>query len=57
VRELEITPEPDDPAVAAAICRALELAAREQRPATAPAHERSAWSAEARREITGDGLA
>ena len=57
MRELEITPEPDDPAVAAAICRALELAAREQRPATAPAHERSAWSAEARREITGDGLA
>jgi hypothetical protein len=57
VRELDITPEPDDPAVVAAICRALELEARELRLATGPAHERSAWSAEARREITGDGLA
>ena len=41
VRELEITPEPDDPAVAAAIARALEQLEREE-GLTAPApHERS----------------
>ena len=57
MRELEITPEPADPAVAAAIARALDQLEREQ-GLTAPAvHERSAWAAEARRELVDDGLA
>jgi hypothetical protein len=56
MRELEITPEPEDPAVAAAIARALERLEREQ-GLTAPAeHERSAWAAEARSELVDDGL-
>jgi hypothetical protein len=54
MRELEISPEPDDPAVAAAIARALDEVERE-RPG--PAHERSAWGAEARLELVDDGLA
>jgi hypothetical protein len=57
LRELEITPEPDDPAVAAAIVRALEQAEREWEEANGPAHERSAWLAEARLELVDDGLA
>jgi hypothetical protein len=57
VRELEITPEPGDPAIAAAIARALEQLEREEElTATAP-HERSAWAAEARRQLVDDGLA
>ncbi|HEY3614606.1 MAG TPA: hypothetical protein VGK92_12910 [Gaiellales bacterium] len=57
MRELEISPEPGDPAVVAAIARALEQVEREQELTTGPAHERSAWSAEARRELVDDGLA
>jgi hypothetical protein len=56
VRELEITPEPDDPAVAAAIARALERLEREEGLTAAAAHERSAWAAEARSELVDDGL-
>ncbi len=57
MRELEITPEPGDPAIAAAIARALEQLEREEGlTATAP-HERSAWAAEARRQVVDDGLA
>jgi len=56
VRELEITPEPEDPAISAAIARALEQLEREERlTATAP-HERSAWAADARRLLVDDGL-
>ena len=57
MRELEISPEPGDPAVAAAIARAIELVERERELTTGPAHERSAWRAEARRELVDDGLA
>jgi hypothetical protein len=57
VRELEISPEPDDPAVAAAIARALEQLEREEGLTAAPPHERSQWAAEARRELADDGLA
>jgi hypothetical protein len=56
VRELEITPEPDDPAVAAAIARALEQVEREEGRTARSPHERSAWAAEARRELVDDGL-
>ena len=57
MRELEITPEPADPAIAAAIARALERLEREEGlTATAP-HERSAWAAEARSELVDDGIA
>ena len=57
MREIEITPEPGDPAVTAAIVRALEQLEREQ-GLTAPAeHERSRWAAEARAELIDDGLA
>ena len=57
MRELEITPEPDDPAVAAAIARAMEQLEREQGLTAARPHERSAWAAEARGELVDDGLA
>jgi hypothetical protein len=57
VRELEITPEPDDPAIAAAIARALEQLEREQGLTAGAPHERSAWAAEARGELVDDGLA
>ena len=57
MRELEIHPEPGDPAIAAAIARAIEQVEREQELTTGPAHERSAWGAEARRELVDDGLA
>jgi hypothetical protein len=56
VRELEITPEPDDPAVAAAIARAVEQVEREEGLTAPSPHERSAWAAEARRELVDDGL-
>ena len=57
MRELEITPEPEDPAVVAAIARALEQLEREEGLTAAAPHERSAWAAEARRELADDGLA
>ncbi len=57
MRELEITPEPPTPAIAAAIARAVEPLAREEGLTGAGAHERSAWAAEARRELVDDGLA
>jgi hypothetical protein len=57
VRELEITPEPDDPAIAAAIARALEQLEGEQGLTARAPHERSAWAAEARDELVDDGLA
>ncbi len=57
MRELEITPEPGDPAVVAAIARALEQLEREQGLTALPPHQRSAWAAEARRELVDDGLA
>jgi hypothetical protein len=57
LRELEISPEPDDPAVAAAIARALEQVERERERTNGPAHARSAWLAEARLELVDDGLA
>jgi hypothetical protein len=57
VRELEITPEPDGPAVAAAIARALDELEREEGLTGDPPHERSAWGAEARLELVDDGLA
>jgi hypothetical protein len=57
VRELEITPEPDDPAIAAAIARALDQLEREQGLTAAALHERSVWAAEARSEFVDDGLA
>jgi hypothetical protein len=56
MRELEITPEPDDPAVVAAIARALEHLEREEGLTAPPAHARSAWAAEARSELVDDGL-
>jgi hypothetical protein len=56
VRELEITPEPDDPAVAAAIARAVEQVEREEGLTAPSPHERSAWAAEARRELVDDGI-
>jgi hypothetical protein len=57
VREIEITPEPDDPAVAAAIARALEQVEREQGHTGGEPHEHSAWAAEARDELVDDGVA
>ena len=56
MRELEITPEPDNPAVAAAIARALERLEREEGLTASAPHERSAWVAEARSELVDDGL-
>ncbi len=56
MRELEITPEPDDPAVAAAIARAVEQVEREEGLTAPSPHERSAWAAEARRELVDDGI-
>ena len=56
MRELEITPEPDDPAVAAAIARAVEQVEREEGVTAPSPHERSAWAAQARRELVDDGL-
>jgi len=52
-----MTPEPGDPAIAAAIARALEQLEREEGLTAAPRHERSAWAAEARSELVDDGLA
>ena len=57
MRELEIVPDPGDPAIAAAIARALELLERDEGLTAAPRHERSAWAAEARAELVDDGLA
>ena len=57
MREIEITPEPDDPAVSAAIARALEQLEREQGLTAGAPHERSRWAAEARAELVDDGLA
>jgi hypothetical protein len=57
VRELEITPEPEEPAIAAAIARALEQLEREEGLTAAAPHERSAWAAEARLELADDGFA
>ena len=57
MRELEITPEPADPAIAAAIARAIEQLEREEGLTGAAPHERSAWAAEARRELVDDGFA
>ena len=57
MRELEIMPEPGDPAVAAAIAWALERLEREEGLTAAASHERSAWAAEARGELVDDGLA
>lgn len=57
MRELEISPEPADPAIAAAIARALDQLEREEQLTTAPLHERSAWAAEARLELVDDGFA
>jgi hypothetical protein len=57
MRELEITPEPEDPAIAAAIARAIEQLERAEGLTALPAHERSAWAAEARRELVDDGFA
>ena len=57
MRELEITPEPDDPAIAAAIARAIEQLERDEGLTALPAHERSEWAAEARRELVDDGFA
>lgn len=57
MRELEIAPEPGDPAIAAAIARALERLEREHELTTGAPHERSAWAAEARCELVDDGLA
>ena len=56
MRELEITPEPDDPAVAAAIARAVEQVEREEGLTAPSPHKRSAWAAEARRELVDDGI-
>ena len=53
MRELEITPEPGDPAVAAAIARALEQLERERGLSSPTSDGRSAWAAEARREQGG----
>jgi hypothetical protein len=57
MRELEISPEPDDPAVAAAIARAVEQVERERERTNGPAHARSLWAADARLELVDDGLA
>jgi hypothetical protein len=57
VRELEITPEPEDAAVVAAIARALELLEREEGLTERSPQERSAWAAAARAELVDDGLA
>jgi hypothetical protein len=57
VRELEIAPDPGDPSVVAAIARALERLEHEEGFTAAAPHERSAWAAEARRELVDDGLA
>jgi hypothetical protein len=57
MRELEITPEPDDPAVAAAIARAIEQLERAEGLTAPRPHERSAWAAEARGELVDDGFA
>lgn len=56
MRELEITPDPADPAVSAAIAIALEQAERELGLTAGAPHERSRWAAEARRELVDDGL-
>lgn len=56
MRELEITPEPEDAAVVAAIARALELLEREEGLTDHAPHERSAWAAAARGELVDDGL-
>ena len=57
MRELEITPEPEDPAIAAAIARAIEQLERDEGLTALLPHERSAWAAEARRELVDDGFA
>jgi hypothetical protein len=57
MREFEISPEPDDPAVVAAIARALERLEREEGLTAGAPHERSLWVADARSELVNDGLA
>jgi hypothetical protein len=56
MRELEITPDPADPAVAAAIAIALAAAERELGLTAGAPHERSEWAAAARSELADDGL-
>jgi hypothetical protein len=57
MRELEITPEPENPAIAAAIARAIERLESDEGLTAPPPSERSAWAAEARRELVEDGFA
>ena len=57
MRELEITPEPGDPAIAAAIARAIERLESDEGLTAPRPHERSAWAAEARGELVDDGFA
>lgn len=57
MREIEITPEPADPAIAAAIARAVEQLEHEEGLTAGATHELSAWAAEARAELVDDGLA
>ncbi len=57
MRELEIFPEPGDPAIAAAIARAVERLESDEGLTAPRPHERSAWAAEARGELVDDGFA
>ena len=57
MRELEISPEPEDPAVSAAIARAIERLESDVGLTAPRPHERSAWAAEARGELADDGFA
>jgi hypothetical protein len=57
MREIEITPEPADPAIAAAIARAIEQRESDEGLTAPRPHERSVWSAQARGELVDDGLA
>jgi len=57
MRELEISPEPGEPAIAAAIARAIERLERDEGFTAPRPHERSAWAAQARGELVDDGFA
>jgi hypothetical protein len=57
MRELEILPEPGDPAIAAAIARAIERLESDEGLTAPRPHARSAWAAEARGELVDDGFA
>ena len=57
MRELEISPEPGEPAIAAAIARAIERLESDEGFTAPRPHERSAWAAEARGELVDDGFA